>query len=237
MKKNSFQKLVWYFFIYSFLGMLLENAFCLLTSLKIESRKGFIIGPFCPIYGLGAIILTILLSKYSSYSNKKEEKINKIKVFFLGIVYGSAFEYLSSYVMQATYGVEFWDYSNMKFNLNGRTSVFFALCWGVVSFFLIFYVNKVIDKFIKKFNSKSLAHIMAIYMLINASLTYLSINNYVNEAYLKINNTNTKAYVKKYSTINKQFYSLMSTEVMKKVYPNMILVVDDNNKIKMSDLF
>ena len=92
MKKLSFHQLVWYFLIYSILGMILENVFCLITHHKIESRMGFIIGPFCPIYGFGAILLIVFLTPL---------KKNWHKVFFLGIFIGAMYEYVLSFVLQA----------------------------------------------------------------------------------------------------------------------------------------
>ena len=128
-KKLNIHQVAWYFLLFSIFGMLLENITCLVTSGVIESRKGFIIGPFCPIYGLGAILLIMCLEPI---------KQNKIKVFLYGMLIGASFEYFSSFTMQALYGVKFWDYPNYLLNINGRTCLIYALSWGLLSLTLIY---------------------------------------------------------------------------------------------------
>ena len=192
--------------------MILENITCLITTGNIESRKGFIIGPFCPIYGVGAILLIMLLG-----NNKKI-----FKTFLLGAIIGSSFEYFSSYVMQALYGIKFWDYSNSFMNLNGRTNLMYAFCWGVLSVLLIFVVEPIIKKLINSFKSKSLDLIILFFMMFNALATYKSLTMYIE----RINNK---------KDIN-QANELMSNKVMKIVFPNIIYVIDDNNQVLLSEL-
>ena len=61
-KKLNFHQILWYFIIFSIIGLLIETLFCYSTSGVIESRKGLLWGPFCPVYGVGAVILIILLN-------------------------------------------------------------------------------------------------------------------------------------------------------------------------------
>lgn len=214
MKKITFHNIVWYFFVFSFLGMLLENIVCIVTTGKIESRKGFIIGPFCPIYGFGAIILIILL--------RNERKLHRI--FFKGIIVGTMFEYTSSYVMQAIYGVKFWDYKNYMLNINGRTALFYAISWGILSVILIYILKPLSEKIDSKFKSLSLDYIMFTFMTINCVLTYYSISQYSYRAKMKYNGVNVK------------YEGLMGNEVMKQIYPNMIYTDKDSTNILISSL-
>lgn len=217
MKKLNLHQYVWYFFIYSILGMFLEILFCLITSSHIESRKGFIIGPFCPIYGIGAILLTVSLEPY---------KKNRFTVFILGLIIGSIFEYLSSYVMQTLYGVKFWDYSRQLFNLNGRTSLMYSVCWGVLSIILVYFLNPHINGFIKLFEYKSLDIIIITYMCINATLTYGAIKSYVKRTEQILFN-NTKIVKNE---------NILTDKVMGVIFPNMKYVIDDNNTILITEL-
>ena len=201
MKKISLHQTVWYFFIYSFLGMILENIFCFVTSLHLESRKGLIIGPFCPIYGVGSILFTILISQY---------KGNKIKVFFVGSFIGTTFEYISSFALQVIYKVKFWDYSYQTFNLNGRTSLMYSLCWGVLALLLIYVLNPKINHFINYFNYRSLDKIIIIYMCINSFITYKSLNNYIDIA--------EKEFINKESIEQYNPKKELTTEVMQKIF-------------------
>ena len=191
MKKITFHQIVWYFFVFSIFGMIMENIVCLVTTGKIESRKGFIIGPFCPIYGFGAILLIYVL--------KAENKWYRI--LFYGTLTGTAFEYISSFTMQALYGVKFWNYEKYFLNVNGRTALLYAVSWGILSLVLMYIAKPMVDKFIDKYKSKSLDYIMLFFMVINCCLTYNSIQSYAYRASLK------------YSGIDAEYNGLMSNEI------------------------
>lgn len=128
------EKLFLLFLIYSFLGWLIETIGGLITSKKFVNR-GFLLGPYCPIYGTGVILITLLLSKY------KEDPITLF--FFSGLLCGTL-EYVTSYIMEKVFKSRWWDYSKMRFNINGRicleTLVLFALAglliFGVTNPFL-----------------------------------------------------------------------------------------------------
>ena len=219
MEKLSLHQIVWYFFIYSILGMFLENIFCFVTSMHIESRKGLLFGPFCPIYGVGSILFTAIIN---------QEKKKKIKVFLWGLFIGTIFEYFSSFALQAIYGVKFWDYSHQLLNLNGRTSLMYSIFWGILALCIIYVINPKIDKIINYFNYKSLDKIIIIYMCINTIITYNSLINYIKIAEYKIDkNENNKQSNSK---------TIITTDVMKKIFPNIIYVIDDKKSILVKDL-
>lgn len=216
MKRFNLHKCVWYFLIYSIIGMILENVFCYLTSHNIESRKGLLIGPFCPIYGIGAIVLTFFL----------EPKKNSIaKVFLLGATIGSIFEYISSYCTQAIYGVKFWDYSEQLFNLNGRSTIMYALIWGVLSLLLIYFVNPIVNRKVNDLEIKSLDIIILIYMCTNTLLTYGTICTYIE---------NIENFIE-YGELQDN-NRLFTNEVMKVVFPNIRYVIDSNNSVPVTEL-
>ena len=103
-----------YFIIYSILGFIIETLFGLVTKGVIESRQSFLYGPFCAIYGLGAVIMIGMLQ----YFNK-----NNFSLFFGGFLIGSVVEYLVSLFGEMMLHVKWWDYSNMPLNINGRICV------------------------------------------------------------------------------------------------------------------
>lgn len=102
-KKLTFHQILWYFIIFSTIGLLIETIFCYFTSGIVESRKGLLWGPFCPVYGVGAAILIILLNKVNTN--------NYFKLFIYGFLIGSLLEYIMSYVLEAVYSIRFWDYT------------------------------------------------------------------------------------------------------------------------------
>lgn len=98
------------FFIFSFLGWLMEVVLTYITDKRLVNR-GFLLGPYCPIYGLGCITLYISLSNYTN---------NLLVLFILTLFTCSLLEYLTSYVMEKIFNLRWWDYSHMKYNINGR---------------------------------------------------------------------------------------------------------------------
>lgn len=133
------QLFILYFFIFSFLGWVLETCYALFT-LGHFVKRGFLYGPLCPIYGFGAIMLIILLTKY---------KKNNLKLFFYAATLFSAFEYLASYGLEALFSMHWWDYTNEFLNLNGRISIFYFFAWGIIA---ILFINHIYPFFKKKIN-------------------------------------------------------------------------------------
>lgn len=98
------------FFIYSFLGWIMEVTLTLITDKKFVNR-GFLLGPCCPIYGCGCILLNLLLHNYTN---------NILVLFILTMFTCSLLEYITSFLMEKIFKLRWWDYSQMKFNINGR---------------------------------------------------------------------------------------------------------------------
>lgn len=118
---SNFQKIVIYFIIYSFLGWVCEEIFCIVSTHEFVKR-GFLFGPICPIYGYGAIILIAILKNY---------KNKPVKLFCLSAVIFSVFEYITDFFLQALFGAKWWDYTGQFLNLNGRITLSFSLVWGI----------------------------------------------------------------------------------------------------------
>ena len=113
----SIWRVLAYFIIYSILGYLIETLFGLVTKGVIESRQSFLYGPFCAIYGLGAVIMIGLLQYF---------KKNNFTLFFGGFLIGSVVEYLVSLFGEMMLHVKWWDYSNIPLNINGNLSIGFS---------------------------------------------------------------------------------------------------------------
>lgn len=151
-EKKSFTILgftVWrilaYFVVYSFLGFVIETFYGMLTKGVIESRQSFLYGPFCGIYGLGAVVMILFLQFFNKNNNH---------LFFGGFFIGSIVEYLVSLVGELILNVKWWDYSDMPFNIGGRVCIFFSIFWGLLAIYLMSYVNPKVDKLIDFFAAK-----------------------------------------------------------------------------------
>lgn len=114
-KGLGFYKLFWIFLIGCFVGVIVEMAWCLLIHHKLESRAGLLYGPFNPVYGFGAVFMTLLLTPVS----KKRNRL----VFLYSMVIGGLFEWLCSYVQETLVGTVSWEYSRLPLNLLDRKSV------------------------------------------------------------------------------------------------------------------
>lgn len=121
--------IIQYFFIYSFMGWLMETIYVSIRQKRFVNR-GFINGPVCSIYGYGAMTVYILLMPYK----------NNIPVLFvLGIIIPSVIEYFTGLLLEILFNSTWWDYSNAKFNIKGRVCLFNSIIWGFLTI-LLFYV-------------------------------------------------------------------------------------------------
>ena len=119
------------FVIYSVIGWIMEVIYTLVIDKKFTNR-GFLVGPYCPIYGVGAVLIIILLSGY---------KERPIGLFVLAIVICSILEYFTSYIMEKLFKARWWDYSNRKFNINGRICLETMVPFGVIACLIVYIVN------------------------------------------------------------------------------------------------
>lgn len=135
-KNNKFSIYASYFFAYSIFGWCMETLYAIIT-LGYFTKRGFLFGPICPIYGCGALILIFFFSNY---------KKNAIKLFFYAGAVFSVFEYFVAFLLEATLRVKCWDYTNDFFNLNGRITIFYSIGWGILA---ILFISK-IHPFVRK---------------------------------------------------------------------------------------
>ena len=166
--KITLKQVLWYFIIFSIIGLILETVFCYVTTGVLESRKGLIWGPFCPVYGVGATILIILLDTY---------KDSILKLFLSGAIIGNIIEYGLSYVLEAIYGIRFWDYGYLDLNINGRICTKYSIFWGILAVVLIKIIKPNIDKIINKIpENKKLSLIIILLFTIDTIATIWAIN-------------------------------------------------------------
>ena len=141
----SIWRILAYFIIYSVAGYIIETLYGMITKGVWESRQSFLYGPFCGIYGLGAVVMILCLHKFPK----------KYNVLFIGgFIVGSIVEYAISLFGELILGVKWWDYSNMPLNINGRICVYFSVFWGFLGIYLIASLNPKVDRLINWVKSK-----------------------------------------------------------------------------------
>ncbi len=119
------------FMIYSVAGWLLEVT-CKYIDYKKFINRGFLIGPYCPIYGFGAVLITFLLYRYEE---------DPIVLFLMTILICGALEYFTSWAMEKIFKARWWDYSKRKFNLDGRICLGTLVPFGVFGLILTYITN------------------------------------------------------------------------------------------------
>ena len=118
-------------FLCALIGDVIETFYVFFTAGIWMRRSSLVLGPFSIVWGLGAVVLTLVLSRV--------EKKNNLSIFFAGFFFGGAFEYLCSVFTEAFFGMKFWDYSHIPLNIDGRTNVLFMVFWGFLSLLWLRY--------------------------------------------------------------------------------------------------
>lgn len=235
----SFWQILEYFIVYSILGYVIETLYGLLTKGVIESRQSMLYGPFCCIYGLGAICLLCI---------PKSAKKNNWTLFIAGFIIGSVVEYVVSWVGEVIFNIKWWDYSNFPLNINGRVCVYFSIFWGILTICLNKVINPTVDKVLGKIPMKIL-HVLTVIIMIFMAFDFIIssfalkmfetrlIYNYnlevqgaegYYEKYLDIyqNNPGLKEFVDK----------VFSDEKMLKTFPNIKFTLQDGSILLVKDI-
>ena len=123
--------LVWLFFIYSFAGWCIEVCYSAVCRRKFVNR-GFVNSPLCPIYGVASTLFAIFLPELTA---------NPFFLFLGGLLLATILEYTTGMIMERIFKKKLWDYSQIKYNLNGYVCVRYALLWGVLALATMLFVN------------------------------------------------------------------------------------------------
>ena len=123
--------LILYFFVSSLIGYIVEVLYCSIGEKRLVNR-GFLHGPYLPIYGFGALIIVLLFSRFSD---------NVLVLFLLSVLGTSLLEYLTSYLLEVLFHAKLWDYSTYPLNLHGRVCALNSTLFGLLSLGLIYGIH------------------------------------------------------------------------------------------------
>lgn len=164
------EKLIYFFTIYSFLGWFLETVYVSLLEKKFVGR-GFLYGPFCPIYGFGSLALILFVFTYEN---------NLLLLFITSVIVTSILEYITSFFLEKLFHTTWWNYSKEPFNINGRVCLKNSLYWGILSVFILTQIHPIINQ-ITIFFQNIFGHIgpiiIALYFLTDLIFTLRSLFN------------------------------------------------------------
>lgn len=218
-----------WFIIYSFLGWLYESTLCTVRDKKITNR-GFLNGPYCPIYGTGAIVAIVLFRETNNY----------LLIFLSSMVVVSIIEYITSWLMEKIFKARWWDYSKEKFNINGRVFLLGAIVFGLMSLILIVYLHPFVAEQTNSLNSKTLNMISFILFslfiidLVFTVTKFLSFNRELQIVFGQVD-TKFKALKLKYSKLSNSYKESVikgNSQIRRliKAFPNL-------KSIKYGDIF
>lgn len=125
-------KCYWIFLIGSFIGCIVEEIWCFIKNKCFQIRSSLLHLPLIPIYGFAALLIIIIADKvgYSLW-----------KIFIVGTLIATIVEYVCSYVQEKVFKTKSWDYSDFKFNLNGRVNLIYSIGFGIISMIVIKYIK------------------------------------------------------------------------------------------------
>lgn len=156
---TNLYEVLWIFVIYAFLGWCTEVAYAGLDKGEFVNR-GFLNGPYCPIYGMGVLIVIAVLTPL---------KENLLVLFIGSFFLTSILEYLTGLILEKVFGNKWWDYSDIPFNIQGYVCLKFSILWGLGCMFIMDTVHPAIYKMIqwipKKIGTFFLVIVMAAFAI------------------------------------------------------------------------
>jgi len=153
------------------MGWVLESV-CKTIEQKKFVNSGFLHGPFCPIYGFGAIIMLLCLNGL---------KERQIVLFIIAFFILSIWEYLVGLLLEKAFKTKYWDYSHLKFNIHGRVCLKNSIFWGLLGVIFICYLHPFIDRNIKLIDIGLLLYInviIGIAILVDLTVSVIAVTNF-----------------------------------------------------------
>ncbi len=171
--KIDYFTIFWLFVGGSLFGLVVETIFHAIVYGGIESRAGLVWGPFSPIYGVGAVVLTVSLNRFYHSHN--------LIIFLIAMVVGSVIEYTTSYLMETLWGAIAWDYTGTFGSINGRTNFAFGVMWGLLGLVWVRVILPFIKHVIALVNTKHIfvrafTLALSVFMAVDIVVTVLALD-------------------------------------------------------------
>lgn len=153
------------FLIYSFIGWILEVTWILFTTKRLVN-SGFLNLPLIPIYGIGAVLISIIF----------KEDDNPLLIIIGGGIVATILELVSSYLLEFVFNKSFWTYESFKFNFDGRISLITSILFSISSIIIVKYLNPVLERKIRryKYNNKYELLLTIIFIIMMVDFIYSS---------------------------------------------------------------
>ena len=172
------------FYTYSFLWCFFESFGSIFNPrVKKFVNRGFLIGPICPVYGSGVVLITFLLRKYAD---------DIPALFFLSMLVSGTLEYLTSYFMEKLFNARWWDYHNRKFNINGRVCLEMLIPFGIGGTVIAHFLNPMFIDFFSKIDPKilTIAIVLMVFTnIVDYIISFVVISRFKKAVYSEADNT------------------------------------------------
>ena len=228
----NFFNLFWVFVVCSVLGLLIETVqhMVVVDPGVYQDRAGMPFGPFSPIYGFGAVFMTIALNRFY--------KKNFVLIFLVSAVIGGLFEYFVSWFMQTAFGAVAWDYTGMTiFGMpdpiailaGGRTATPFMCAWGLLG---LVWIKLLLPNMLKLINMipwkirYSFTTLCAALMLVNGAMTLMALDCW----FQRVSNVPETAPVEQF------FAQHFDNEFMENRFQSMTITPDDSTRVDSSQV-
>lgn len=165
MASYSIVQWLFFFYLYCFFGWCFESTYVSLKSRKLVNR-GFMRGPFLPLYGSGAIMMLVVSAPFQD---------NLLLTYIAGVIGATALEYITGVMMEALFKVRYWDYSNQPFNYKGHICLSSSVAWGFLTILMTRVIHKPIEQFVLAIPMRTLAcvtGIMTVYIVADFTLSF-----------------------------------------------------------------
>ena len=139
---TSLYYIVHWFLLYSFFGWVSESVYMSICNRKLTNR-GFMLGPFCPIYGVGALCIYFILQPFSK---------NILALYIAGAILASVFELIVAKIMQLVFGDVWWDYNDKPFNYKGVLCLESSIAWGLYTVVMFKFLHDIINNIISRYS-------------------------------------------------------------------------------------
>lgn len=171
---QTFVTLTLFFSVYSMIGWLCESIYCSIPQ-KRWINRGFLNGPFCPVYGFGALLILAVLSPLLGVF---EFPLELIVLFFTATLLTSVLEYVTSVLLERLFHTSWWDYSNHKYQIHGRVCLMNSLLFGVMSTLVLEVLHPLVSSLltaIPRIVSFPLAGGLFVYFILDGTVTTIGI--------------------------------------------------------------
>jgi uncharacterized membrane protein len=208
-KGLNFYKLFWIFYIGCFSGVVVETVWCILTNGYFESRTALILSPLNPVYGFGAVLISVIFIRM----------IDKKNIYiFLGCMFvGGLFEYLCSLFQEIFFGSVSWSYQADSLGIFQRTSLVYCIFWGFLGIVWVRVIYPLLSKSIETIPNrigKPLTYVLLVAVILDCIFSSAAV----------LRQEERKHGIAARNAIERYYDSNYGDDVLKKIYPHMTFV-------------